>query len=264
MNITTLVFDLDETLMPEYSSMQAAFEDNCGPAVSKHGLDATQLAAAVRAAAKTVWYSSKHTSWARSVGVSSFEGMSGDFSGTIEQELTALHEWIGTSQYRFNAWRAGLAEFDVNDDKLAALMTRRLPEVRAKYHCLYEDALPLLNELRSQYHMAMLTNGVSGIQRGKIRATDIGEYFDPIIISSEVGIGKPDPQPYIAILKRLGAKASQCVMIGNSLSKDIAGANQVSMGSIHVRRDDEICDTAKPDFTVDQLHEIPAILKQLG
>jgi len=39
-----VIFDLDETLMPEQSAVKAAFEEACRPAVVKHGLDAAGLA----------------------------------------------------------------------------------------------------------------------------------------------------------------------------------------------------------------------------
>jgi len=75
---------------------------------------------------------------------------------------------------------------------------------------------------------------LSRIQPTRIERTGIGHYFDSIVISSEVGVTKPDPEIFGFAFSELGlqrgddsaltaAVKAETIMIGDSLSSDIQG-----------------------------------------
>ena len=107
---------------------------------------------------------------------------------------------------------------------------------RRKRHIVYDDVKPVLEALSRVFRLGLLSNGVPDVQREKIEGSGIGEYFVEIIISGEVGFGKPDPRIFRTMLDRLGAQPEEAAMVGNSLRSDIEGAQAVGMKTVWLNR----------------------------
>jgi YjjG family noncanonical pyrimidine nucleotidase len=89
---------------------------------------------------------------------------------------------------------------------------------------LYDGARDVLDELAVRASLAMVTNGLSDVQRARIERLDLDGYFDAIVISSEVGVTKPRPEIFDITFARLGSPPKEsAVMIGDSLTSDIRG-----------------------------------------
>jgi putative hydrolase of the HAD superfamily len=58
------------------------------------------------------------------------------------------------------------------------------------------------------------------------------EFLDPIVSSAAVGWGKPDPRIFRAVLRPWGIPPDAVVMVGDSLTADVAGAAALGMRSI--------------------------------
>lgn len=264
MAVTAVIFDLDETLMPEHSAVKAAFEEACEPVVAQYGVAAAGLADAFLRHGRELWRTSPSHSWCLEIGISSWEGLSGDFGGDGE-ELSALREWIEKSQYRSNAWRRALGEFGIDDEPLAEGLVRRVVDIRRKHHSVYPETRGVLESLQGRFRLALLTNGAPRIQREKLRGAGLERYFDSVIVSGEVGIGKPDPRAFELMLAGLGVEASATVMIGDSLRNDIAGAQQAGIKAIWINRAGrDAPDKIQPDATIQSLGDIHRALGRLS
>lgn len=57
---------------------------------------------------------------------------------------------------------------------------------------------------------------------------DLESWFDAVVFSSDVGVNKPNPAIYRAMLSRLGVSASQCLYI-DDLARNVDAARQVGM-----------------------------------
>jgi len=74
-------------------------------------------------------------------------------------------------------------------------------------HCLGEQgdlipgAVETLAVLREQYHLALITNGFSQVQRERLARTPFADWFSPIIISEEVRASKPEPEIFDIALR---------------------------------------------------------------
>ena len=101
---------------------------------------------------------------------------------------------------------------------------------------LYEDVLPILDDLRrSQLGIALVSNGIR----------DLTEFVahhrldvDTIVDSRSHGRVKPHPTIFQAALERLGVRADDAVMVGDSIEEDIEGARALGMRAILIDRDD--------------------------
>jgi putative hydrolase of the HAD superfamily len=89
---------------------------------------------------------------------------------------------------------------------------------------LYEESFDLIRSLSKSYRLAIISNGLTKVQDGRLRKSPISEYFEAIIISEEVGLAKPDPAIFALLFDRIGFyEKSKALIVGDSLSSDIQG-----------------------------------------
>ena len=67
----------------------------------------------------------------------------------------------------------------------------------------------------------------------KIGNTNIGGYFQHVVISENVGVNKPDKAIFEHALQLAGAAKSESLMIGDSLEADVYGALNFGMDAIY-------------------------------
>lgn len=234
-----IIFDLDDTLMPEEPSVAKSCIDTCIWAAQRCEVDAEELYQKIRPIAREIWHRSPVREYCVNIGVSSWEGLSADYKGD-DPNMTALREWA--PQYRETAWKRAFAKCGVNNADFIPELTEYFRESRLKYHELYDDTLESLDTLSKNYPLAMITNGFSDIQRGKINATGIAGYFREILVSGELGFGKPDPRIFRIALSRLGVNPESVWMIGDNLKRDIEAARRIGMKTAWINRDNDIND----------------------
>ena len=66
----------------------------------------------------------------------------------------------------------------------------------------------------------------------KIRNSGLEPFFDNIHISEEIGYKKPEPEIFNYAVKVSRALHEQCVMIGDNLDTDIAGAESAGIDPV--------------------------------
>ena len=95
----------------------------------------------------------------------------------------------------------------------------------AKWSELVEDAEAVLGALHAQYKIAILTNGLQVVQRGRLARSAIRHHISDIIISEEIGAAKPAAEFFDTAFARLGHPSKrEVLMIGDGWASDIAGA----------------------------------------
>ncbi len=98
----------------------------------------------------------------------------------------------------------------------------------------HPDAHRVLSQLSRTHKLAMLSNHLTDIQLDKVARLGFEPYFQTIVTSEETGIEKPDPRIFQIVLDRLGAKASDAVMIGDHTTGDIEGAHAAGLRTIYM------------------------------
>jgi YjjG family noncanonical pyrimidine nucleotidase len=89
---------------------------------------------------------------------------------------------------------------------------------------LIDGAYEVLQALQGTHRIAIVTNGLQAVQRGRLAHSAIRAFISELIISEEVGAAKPKPAFFEAAFARLGHPArSEVLLIGDSLSSDIQG-----------------------------------------
>ena len=101
-------------------------------------------------------------------------------------------------------------------------------------------ASEVLNQLKSKFKLAIITNVGYTDKDRKIKASlidvknvlvkaEILDFFDVIVVSSEVGVNKPSERIFQIALEKLDVKPEEAIMIGNTISTDIFGGNRIGM-----------------------------------
>jgi YjjG family noncanonical pyrimidine nucleotidase len=117
---------------------------------------------------------------------------------------------------------------------------------------LYDGARDVLDRLAGRVRMALVTNGLSDVQRARIERLGLNGFFDAVVISSEVGVTKPRPEIFDVVFDALGRpERATAVMIGDSLTSDIRGGATYGIATCWYNRHGA---TAGPDDDV--THEI--------
>jgi 2-haloacid dehalogenase len=92
---------------------------------------------------------------------------------------------------------------------------------------LVVDAEATLRVLHSKYQIAILTNGLKEVQRGRLARSVIRHHVSDLIISEEIGAAKPAREFFDKAFARLGHPSKrEVLMIGDGWASDIQGALQ--------------------------------------
>ncbi len=124
---------------------------------------------------------------------------------------------------------------------------------------LFPDAHETLQYLQSKYTLHLISNGFRESTAMKISGTNIGGYFQHVIISEVVGVNKPDKAIFEHALSLAGATKNESLMIGDSLEADVRGALDFGMDAIYFNP----AGLDKPDDVPVQINQLKELMKML-
>jgi YjjG family noncanonical pyrimidine nucleotidase len=225
MRYTTLIFDLDHTLFDFDASVDAAF----AATLSRVGVDRPN----------------GHRE--------AFTAINLDLWKQVEQgELTP--DEVGTQRFEQLIDRFGI------DADPRAMAEDYIAGLGANGELL-PGARELLDRLAPDATLALLSNGIGTVARAKTSRLDLDRYFDAIVISGEVGVAKPHTGIFDIVFERLGGPdRATTLMIGDSLTSDIAGGARYGIDTCWYAPDTDGPQPAEVTYRVRRLEDIPAIV----
>ncbi|XP_034041427.1 N-acylneuraminate-9-phosphatase [Thalassophryne amazonica] len=124
----------------------------------------------------------------------------------------------------------------------------------------------LLEELRSQYKLVLLTNGETQSQKEKVAAAGCEKFFNAVVVAGEHTEQKPFVSIFRFCFNILGVEAQDCIMVGDSLDTDIQGGfNAGVRATVWISSTGENVPNGKvkPDYTIPSVLDLPSVLAQL-
>jgi putative hydrolase of the HAD superfamily len=227
MALRALLFDLDDTLIPEAPAIAAGY---AAVAERVWGQSTPERVQQLSDAAHRVWRDGAPSEYKQRVHFSLGEGLHGEFVANgpepdrLRQFIPRLHQ---------EAFEAALPDPHRGSSPALVDTWRRS---RMSALSLYPEAREVLGELGSRMPLALVTNGAARLQRAKLAQTGIDDLFDVIVDSETVGVGKPSPEMFEVALLQLGVVPGDVAMVGNDLGRDIAGARAAGVRPIWVHR----------------------------
>ncbi len=151
-----------------------------------------------------------------------------------------------------------------SDRELACSMAQIFQAARRATYACYDDTMPVLNSLKENYSLVLVTNGNSEMQREKIVKFGLDQIMDAIFIAQETGCSKPAPEIFHKAMQSVKAKPENSLMVGDHAEKDIQGAKDVGMRTAWMRRDNRSAEVVgpAPDYIVRTMTEIQEIVEQ--
>jgi FMN phosphatase YigB (HAD superfamily) len=210
--VKAILFDLDDTLVPERPALDAGYVA-IAERVWGSGAGSPERIDSLREAARAVWLDGRPTAYCLRVHFSLGEALHGEFVATgpeadaLRAFVPELHArafdavlppaWHGRSPELVDVWRA-------------ARMNALAP---------YDETVAVLERWAARMPVALAARRAA------------------VTVPEELGIGKPEPEPFQAALAALGGLApDEVVMVGNDADRDVAGARAAGIRPIWLDR----------------------------
>ncbi|TOL30353.1 HAD family hydrolase [Vibrio parahaemolyticus] len=170
-----------------------------------------------------------------------------------------------------NAFRCGLiqtilAENGIHIDAEQAQQAQHyFDSARMGAFTFFPGVKEMLTDLRKHYKLVVITNGPIFSQHPKLKATQMDEWVDHIIVGGEEPEEKPAASIFQKALNLVDIKPEEALHIGDSLAADIAGANNMGILSVWVNATGASNTTEiTPNFEIRETVELKEILKTLA
>ena len=107
-------------------------------------------------------------------------------------------------------------------------------------HTLVPEAQETLEALRNKgYRLFAASNSFGHLQRSRLEHAGILHYFEDTYISMDIGYDKPDIRFYQEALSRCGLQPHEVLMVGDSMTTDILGAQAAGIDTCFFDRKGE-------------------------
>lgn len=123
----------------------------------------------------------------------------------------------------------------------------------------FKRLTPVLERLAGRYRLGIVSNFYGNLD-GILSAEGLRPLFSVVADSGVLGVTKPDAAIFLHAAKAVDAAPAECVMIGDSIKRDMAGATGVGMKKALISVAAET-PKAGQDWTVRSVVELEALLK---
>lgn len=125
-----------------------------------------------------------------------------------------------------------------------------------------EGAEEVCSRLSGRYQLYVVTNGVASTQRRRMKESGLQKYFRAMYISEEVGYQKPQKEFFDYVFAGIpGFERSRALIVGDSLTSDIAGGRNAGIDTCWFCRKGNFADgTGKADYVIQDLRELYSIV----
>lgn len=123
---------------------------------------------------------------------------------------------------------------------------------------LLPHALEVVEKLSRTHKLYIVTNAVASVQRARLASSAIAPYITAAFISEEAGAAKPSRAYFDYVFARIdGITPDNCLVIGDSLSSDIKGANNAGVpGCWYNLKNEPRPDDVTIDYEIRDLREL--------
>lgn len=118
--------------------------------------------------------------------------------------------------------------------------------------------------LRRGYVLGIISNLIGTREIPEwLETENFAPYFKAVVLSSVLGIRKPDPAIYLEASRRAGVEPARCAYVGDNLKRDVTGTRAAGFGMVVIMNSPDelagvpITDENRPDAII---HEFSGLL----
>lgn len=128
-------------------------------------------------------------------------------------------------------------------------------------------------KFKKGYKVGLLSNGIKEWIERKLEKNKINNLFDAVIVSSAVGVRKPNAEIYYVAIKSVSAKPEETIFISDELCDDLVAAKGCGMKTIwyvansknkYKIKEMKIAKMFPPDAIIKNFKEIDFVVKNLA
>lgn len=101
---------------------------------------------------------------------------------------------------------------------------------------LYPTVKPALEQLQKKYRLGIVSNAQEAFTMPELGLYGLDRYFEAVVLSSQVGVKKPNSRIFARALGDLNVNPSEVVMVGNDMVSDMMGASKLGMRTIYIQQ----------------------------
>ncbi|MEK4669041.1 pyrophosphatase PpaX [Niallia taxi] len=160
-------------------------------------------------------------------------------------------------------------------ETFGSIDAKRAEEMAAKYRAynlenhdrivtIFEgvyDTIKILKE--NGYKIAIVTTKLSDVVDMGLKLTKLDEFFDVIVALDHVTKAKPDPEPVLMALEKLGSSPEEAIMVGDNSHDILAGKNAgtKTAGVAWTLKGREFLASLEPDYLLDNMRDLLSIVE---
>ena len=140
---------------------------------------------------------------------------------------------ISKDALRRDRFRLIFSGLGVENEDMACRLGEEYVLLCPQKPALLPYAMAILEYLHQKYELYILTNGFSDVQAVKLSSAGILHFFREVFTADELQVGKPHKEYFNKVMQKIGAKPSECMMVGDNLKTDILGAQNAGIDHIY-------------------------------
>jgi putative hydrolase of the HAD superfamily len=157
------------------------------------------------------------------------------YQGSLEhlRDYTAREDWPELANLSLSSDYGYLSreEYIEQVGQITHKAPREIAAIMQTSHIRNQILVEYIRTLHLQYKVALLSNVGRDLIQQLFTPQELTELFDVVVLSSEVGMIKPDPAIYELTAARLGISTQECVMIDDMVD-NVRGAESVGMHGV--------------------------------
>lgn len=122
---------------------------------------------------------------------------------------------------------------------------------------------------RRSYTLGIISNVITSREIPEwMDADGFTPYFKSVVLSSVLGIRKPDPEIYYEAARRAGVVPERCAYVGDNLKRDVSGTRAAGFGMVIIMispeelAEEEILPENRPDGIIHEFIELLDVFPQ--
>ncbi|TRZ36984.1 pyrophosphatase PpaX [Niallia circulans] len=128
---------------------------------------------------------------------------------------------------------------------------------------IFEGVYDTIKALKENgYKIGIVTTKLSDVVNMGLRLTKLDEFFDVIVALDHVKNAKPDPEPVLMALEKLGSSPEEAIMVGDNSHDILAGKNAgtKTAGVAWTLKGRDFLASLEPDYLLNNMSDLLAIL----
>ena len=166
---------------------------------------------------------------------------------------------VDRTTLRNTRFHKALLEFNIDEYDLSLKLGEFYLKESPLKKNLFPHAIETLSYLKKKYDLHIITNGFNEVQFIKMEHSELAPFFTHVITSEAANSKKPEAAIFDYALNLTKVKPNECIMVGDSLEQDIAGARNYGIDQIFFNPN-KIKHADKVSFEIFSLDELRAIL----